>query len=817
MTAREQQLRRQLGIPEDAETILFLGETSHWDPNWLLTSEEYYRLRIRRILDGVLRQLQQEPRRVFSVECLYFFKHFWEREGKQKQHLLRQLVNEGRIRFTGSGITTPDTVLPDSEPILRDYLLGQQWLRQRGMTQEPHLAYLPDDFGHSPALPAMLRAMGYRMAAITRIDGMYFEGTDFRLSSSFPLAGSSAELLLKKRALDFVWRAPDGSEVLTHWNAFTYYQGDMLASVGVIRWMGVTFGLPWRTGRHVARRIKQFVRQLRPVSRTPYLFCPIGCDFNGPIPDLVALLDRFNSTRYGDTGIWAVNAGMDDYLGLVGCHRDRLPTLTLDPNPYWMGFYATRPEIKRVCNEVSRRLVLTEKLAVLSGCADNGAGPGETSAAASPQQAGVLRRARAAWDLIVVTNHHDYITGTSPTRVWRKEQQGWLQQAEALSISALERIRASLPDTPGGALPPTPAWRHKDGRLEVSSSHYQLTLDEAAGGCLVSYRPAGGGPELLRGPANDLVVFQDRGGLWRMGHEFRGGKFVQKQRASELPARIQARVEDGFLEVRVDSELEGRRLIRWLWLRDDSPIIRMRLVGSAARQRTITCRFPTIIDGEELAMDVPGGVLNRPLQKLYEPTFWAANNFVHLTAPGPGPGLAAFLGGPACVACDSHGTMDWVALRNAPRELAWGFVPIPAHPASGEDNAEHSFDYAVWFTLEGQHRQNRLLETSRQVLQDSWLEPGRPDHGRLADSLLWVKGEAVISAVKPADLGDGIIVRLETAAPRGTEIELHLANGEPRTAMLCDALERDHQELAVDQGSVRVPLQGSITSVRLIF
>ena len=32
--------------------------------------------------------------------------------------------------------------------------------------------YLPDDFGHSPALPSLLRALGFTYAAVTRIDGI---------------------------------------------------------------------------------------------------------------------------------------------------------------------------------------------------------------------------------------------------------------------------------------------------------------------------------------------------------------------------------------------------------------------------------------------------------------------------------------------------------------------------------------------------------------------------------------------------------------------------------------------------------------------
>ena len=149
------------------------------------------------------------------------------------------------------------------------------------------------------------------------------------------------------RTLDFVWRDDDGAEVLCHWNAFTYFQGDMLAHAGIMRWNGHVAAIPWRTRGHIARRIDGFVRQLEPVSRTPYLLCPIGMDFNDPIDRLPELLHRYNRERFGSTGTWAVLAGMDDYFALVAHHSARLPVLSVDPNPYWMGFYASRPELKQ--------------------------------------------------------------------------------------------------------------------------------------------------------------------------------------------------------------------------------------------------------------------------------------------------------------------------------------------------------------------------------------------------------------------------------------------------------------------------------------
>ena len=824
----EQEQRAKLGIPADAEKVLIIGETSHWDPNWLYTAEEYYKKRTRQTMEEVLHELEREPRRIYTVECTFFLKYFWDREEACRDRI-RDLVNAGRIRLSGTGVTTPDTLLPDPEAILRDYLLGQEWLRQNGMDAEPRLAYLPDDFGHSPALPSLLQALGFDKACVTRIDGMYFIGSDLRLPSSFPQAGSSAEALLKEHgSLDFVWRAPDGAEVLTHWNAFTYFQGDMLASLGIIRWMGRTFGIDWRSERHIARRIKGFVRQLAPVARTPYLFCPIGCDFNGPIRDLLTLTDRYNETRFQDTGVWVVNAAMEDYLELVDHYRVELPTLTLDPNPYWMGFYASRPEAKQLCNRITRKLVLGESLSALDAPAPaRGSATVGRGGQATPQRT-VHGRLGAAWDLVVVSNHHDFITGTSPDRVWVNEQLKWLQGAEALAQGALEQVRAGV----NGAPPPgaakistAPQWHLDQGRLEVTvDGHYHLVLEAEAGGCLTSLRYGGpDGEQILSGPGNDLVSYHDSGGLWRMGHEFRGGTFKERQRASTQPAEVEAREVGGVLEVRVASQLDGRPMTRWLWMEAGSPIIRMRLLGAAARRRSVTCSLPTRLRTRELSMDVAGGVVTRPSHKLFAPTFWPARSVAHIRNSGNGgheAGVALFMGGPACVSLDHGGVLSWVALRNARREVAWGFVPIPAHPASGRDDAPHAMDYALMLTPTGDLVQNRLPHLSRDILLPAWLdeEDGDGLGRRLHELVRADRDDVLLATLKPAHRGAGVIARLESLAPAGTRARLRLGSDAHtiKEATLCDARERDLSPLTVEDGQVAVPLAGAITSVRFI-
>ncbi|MEA2008713.1 MAG: hypothetical protein U9O54_06295, partial [Chloroflexota bacterium] len=56
-----QELRHRLGIPDDAEKVLVFSESSHWDPNWLFTAEEYFERFVRHNLDQAIGELQREP------------------------------------------------------------------------------------------------------------------------------------------------------------------------------------------------------------------------------------------------------------------------------------------------------------------------------------------------------------------------------------------------------------------------------------------------------------------------------------------------------------------------------------------------------------------------------------------------------------------------------------------------------------------------------------------------------------------------------------------------------------------------------------
>jgi len=815
----EAHLRHKLGIPDDARQVILFAESSHWDPNWLYTSEEYYDRFVRANLDTAIAELLREPRRVYSIECIFFLRLYWDRQPEQCE-TVRSLVNEGRLRLTSSGVTTADTLLPSAEAILRDLLLGQEWLRAQGMTPEPRLAYFTDSFGCSPALPSLLQAAGFDRTSITRIDGMYFPACDYEPAGRFPRAGSSADRLLnQERTLDFVWSGPDGAEVLCHWNAFTYFQGDLLAYRGLNRVYLLPIAVSDRSERNVARRIRQFARQLRPYSRTPYLFCPIGVDFVAPTPDLVALLDRYNQRRYPDTGLWAVNAGLDDYLALVETHRDRLPVLSLDPNPYWTGFYTARPALKERCYELVDRLLEAEQRALLAGlaAAESPSLPGSTAA-----------ELEKAWWTAVSANHHDFITGTSPDRVVEEEQIPWLERARATADAVLDGLTpAQVPQPKPPAAPRSRPqgrvrWGYTEGRLRIETTHYALEIDGQAGGYIArAWQPATG-QELLGPGSNELISYRDSGGLWRMGHEFLGGRFKEVARASQYSARLEVEERDGVLEVSFQGKLDGQPLQRTYWFHNGSPFIRFRVEGRAAPGRTVTARFETGLSVEHLVMDQPGGVVRRPPLKIYDPTFWPLQHVLYLCDQARDQGLLLGLRRPGAVCYRPGGRLELVALRNATRERILGFIPLMANPATGHERDGYAFDYGLWFTPAAEWSGTIHLSAAEMVrcLQEAPDGPGTGGWAappRLSDALVITdRSDVWVTSVKPAHRGEGWIVRLQTVTAVGAPVSLIARRRPLEAAALCDARERDLEPLDVRRGAALLTMPGTIASIRLL-
>ncbi len=814
----EADLRQRLGIPVKAAQVVVVTESSHWDPDWLFTSQQYFRFCVSRTLDKAIEALRLEPRRVFSLECAFFPDMYWERRPLQRA-VFRDLVNERRLRFTGSGVTTPDTLLPEEECLLRDLLIGQEWLRSRAMTQEPRVLYLPDSFGHSPGTPSLLAAAGVPYAAICRIDGMRFPAAEWESAANFPRPGTSAALLTAEQTADFIWRGPDGSEVLTHWHAYGYGHGDLIASGGLSRALGLPTAWPDRREPRVAARVEGYIEQLSRLARTPYLLLAIGFDFVNPVPRLVELLDRWNQGGYDRTGVWLVNAGLDDYLDLVAHHRDTLPTLCLDPNPYWMGFYASRPGLKRACKDLGRRLLAADNERARTAIAGSGLTdpPPPTSGEACA----------AAWWTAATSNHHDFVTGTAPDRVANGEQWPWLRVALANTPWAGSPRDSSdgVTATCGDATSPhdhksddRASWARDGTIVRVTTKWLTAVFDEQRGGALVSLTDTSGN-EHVAAPSLELVSYAESGGLWRMGNEFRGGRWVIADRSIRHPARITVTTFKNGARLTIRGVLEGRSTQISVELATHKPNIELATSVKAPDRRTVTLSIYQRSPISSLFMHQPGGVVTRPLQRWYKPTFWPLHSFAAALpdsgtgAPAAGLILAAAV--PTALHATATGAVEIVVARTATKEVAFGFVPVLA-PAKGHERGTQIANIALrWLdhpdpatTIEAGRELCACVDRAAGRREPRWVV-------QADDSLVEV------IAVKPADRGTGIVVRLRNwgagGPPRTTALFLaEKLRAEIKEAWRTDSNERDLNALPVRDGAARLTIDRYLTTVRLV-
>ncbi|MCJ7737424.1 MAG: hypothetical protein MUQ10_08945 [Anaerolineae bacterium] len=323
--------------------------------------------------------------------------------------------------------------------------------------------------------------------------------------------------------------------------------------------------------------------------------------------------------------------------------------------------------------------------------------------------------------------------------------------------------------------------------------------------------------QLLASPSNDLISYRDSGGLWRMGYEFRGGTWREAARASQRSAQLEVREHDDSLEIVCATDLAGETIHRRMWFRDDTPVIRCRVEGRAAEGHSVVVRFATGLSSSTLTMDTPGGVAVRPPMRFYDPTFWPLQRWVHLQDDRDGRGLALLQSLPGAVSYQAEGTLELVALRNAPRETAYGVIKLPANPASGHETESTTFDYAFLFTSVGDWRDNGIPEMSRSIAFDPWddLERGALPTP-VATDVTTDRSDVWVTAVKPASRGDGVIVRLTAPAVPETPVTVTARHLLVTGAFLCDARERDLVPLNVQDGTVQVVMTGTVATIRLL-
>jgi hypothetical protein len=871
-------LRHSLGIPDDAAQVIVFAQTSHLDIDWQQTFDDYYSSFVEGALIQARQVMQAQPRAFYSIaEMAYLQQHVTAHP--EELAPLQALARKGAFRIVGGGMTSPDTLLPETEILFRDLLYGVRFSEDVfGVT--PRAAWLPDSFGHSGTAPDILAAAGFLSVGMSRIDGAATIYQQIFHPDLQPLPGSTAAILQEIGSADFIWQGTSGASVLAHFIAGKglYCEGENIDWPSDLTTPGTHIGtFQGNDPTFTDGRIDGYVQENTPYAKTPYLFVPVGCDFEAPKPQLIQYLDGYNQRRYPATGAWAVAAPFDDFGALVSYWRDVLPQLSGDLAPAYMGFFGSRPAVKRGVRDAARPFFVAESFASALGA----------------QGAALVASAAPELELLTRTDHHDFVTGTSADDVVQDEQMPLLAAAQlageslegevalevasripvssgavtrALVFNASSATRsdvtevllpvtgapAALHAVVSGMVVPleivgTPSSTYETARLSLSgvppwswtmvdlmpgapaspssqvalalldaqgvaatgaavkrvvlsNSHVRAQFDLSADGFALTALSLDGA-DVVEGPSMLPNDYRDQGGLWRLGNEMAGCTLDATPRVPG-PASFTV-LESTPLQVRVSFAASTYTLEASLAAGVDG--LDVAVTTGAAEGTTRTFSLSLADSGDDaLKTSSPAGWQVRPAQHVFDPTFFPAVSWAQVG------GVAVLLRQSTGVRMSTPGALELMVARDARAEQC------DVMGGTGSDASTHRIEWRL-----SPASTPASAETAAQVFArplDALLVgtaqaagPSLPPVSSLAS----VSGQAVISAIKPADRGGGVIVRaLLLPGPGQLQLGPSLVGSKLEQV---DLTERNVQSLGT--AGATIPLDaagtGSIVGLRL--
>jgi alpha-mannosidase len=177
---------------------VFVYHHTHWDREWWATLQDF-RIRLVELIDELLDTLDADPEfRCFLLDGqTIVLKDYLEIRPENRERLVAY-INDYRIQC-GPWYILPDEFLVSGEAHIRNLWLGEHMAERLGF-RNLGVGYIPDTFGHISQMPQILRGFGIDSALVWR--------------------GVDADATFKQ---EFLWQAPDGSQVLAHWFPEGYY------------------------------------------------------------------------------------------------------------------------------------------------------------------------------------------------------------------------------------------------------------------------------------------------------------------------------------------------------------------------------------------------------------------------------------------------------------------------------------------------------------------------------------------------------------------------------------------------------------------
>lgn len=770
---------------------------SHLDLAWLWPLEETRR-KAARTYSNQVALMERYPEYRFLL-CSPTVLEYLKESYPGLYGRVREKVQEGQFIPEGAVYVESDTNLPGGESLVRQFVMGKRWYRQE-FGVDSRMAWLPDTFGFSGALPQIMAGCGVPYFATQKLLRCDPECEQFPYNL-------------------FWWEGIDGTRILSH----VYKKNNEIFTSGALR-------VRWEQDRNQRQEIDTFL--------FPFGY---GDGGGGPTEIMVETAARCRDLEGAPRCTMESPTAFFDRLDAEKIKNVYYGELYL---AWHRGTYTAQARIKRGVRKAEYALREAEYLAGLLRLAGRTQGEGE-----------ILEKLESLWKTLLLQEFHDILPGSSIQRV-NEEAKAALEQVEKESVRLARKLLLALAG--GRALFNSLSWERgwkgitlpacgylklREGAKEEAwrqeplageglcfeNGFYRVRIDEA--GRIVSLVDPRSGFEYAKEPLNQWRLYRDVNvgyDAWELGR-----MYEQTPQPLSEECTFQAwRGEDGSVTVVLERREAYFTALQQIRFDQNSPRIDFETeVDWRERHRILKVDFPTAVYTKEALEEIQFGYIRRPTHKSrqYEQDLYETCHHKYAVLTDGENGFALL-----------NDCKYGISVQDS--RLSLTLLRAPVIPDMTADQGRQRFTYSI-LPFSGSFVQSRVTQEAYEcnvnaVSTDA--EPGaagsrpdtafaaagrcggdlgaagsRPDAAFAAAGRYDAKaageavsffrlegGHVVLETCKPAfDEEGGVALRLYES--RGCAGKTHLSLPEAvKKVFCCNMLEEKQQELEIREGGV---------------
>lgn len=698
---------------------------AHIDTAWLWPIAETYRKTVRTFSSAV-RNMDDYPEFLFACSQAYQYECI-ERQNPDLFGRIREKADAGQWIPVGGTYIEPDCNLPSGESLCRQFLFGQRYFESRFGRRCTEF-WNPDVFGYAGQLPQIMRLAGIDKFLTQKLSWNRFTSPQHHT---------------------FYWESPDGSRVLTHFPPADTYNGT--CEIEELRYHAANY--------------KDSDR-----GRDAYYLFGHGDGGGGPTREMIETLRRTQDLL----GVpRSQQRPPQQFFERLEANTRSIPTMVGELYfELHRATYTSQAMMKRGLRKSERLLHDIELVGALARSECHATYPKE--------------RVDQLWKKLLVNQFHDILPGSSIAEVHEQARGDFasilefgqairdelLQQLasddseenELLPLNTTSFARREVVEIPNHGLSlveaPSVGFGRivqddtsdaavtvelRDGRLHLQNQQIAATLSED--GEVLELVDLESGQQMLSAPGNKLVLHDDNPSLWdawdiepsilETGQDCNSASKCHIQSPGPLRAEVVFHRSIGH----------GSTMTQTVRLEADSKRLEFHCqVEWQEKHKLLKVVFPTTVRSDSATYEMPFGYAERPTHCN------TAADAAQFEVPGhrwadlsePGYGLALL----------TDCKYGFSASRG---DLSLSLLRAPTYPDEHCDVGTHHFSYAVVPHV-GDWRTGGVVAeatTFNQPLLWSLRPPS--DVGK---SIFQIEGNLVLDTVKPAEDGEGVVLRL---------------------------------------------------------